>query len=175
MFGVDQCFGKHCSCHLQGGYVGGQVLETLYRARSEWWDRFDGADWWSGLLSNGRGASGWRKEEVKEVLVTMLDEKGFAATPFHIIAANPFLSNMVTRTSFVTFPQPHAPLPLDSSTLHLSAPSNLSRHSLPAPYNVSRTCLTTYPSWRWQLQCLPKRWSIPNIRLGSNLKAEVTY
>jgi hypothetical protein len=29
--------------------------------------------------------------------------------------------------------------------------------------------------WRWQLQCLPKRWIIFNIRRGSTPKAEVTH
>jgi hypothetical protein len=50
MFGVNQHFGKHCSCHFQCGYVVGQVLEALYRPDSEWWDRVDGADWWSHSL-----------------------------------------------------------------------------------------------------------------------------
>jgi hypothetical protein len=45
MFGVNQHFGKHCSCHFQGMYVMGQVLEALYTAGNEWRDRFDGADW----------------------------------------------------------------------------------------------------------------------------------
>jgi hypothetical protein len=31
----------------------------------------------------------------------------------------------------------------------------------------------SYPVPRWQLQCLPKRWIIFNIRRGSSLKAEV--
>jgi hypothetical protein len=45
MFGVDQRFRKHCSCHFQGRYVVGRVLEALYRAGGEWQDRSDGADW----------------------------------------------------------------------------------------------------------------------------------
>jgi hypothetical protein len=48
MFGVNQHFGKFCSCHFLGGYEVGQVLETLYRAGSDWLDKFDGADWWNG-------------------------------------------------------------------------------------------------------------------------------
>jgi hypothetical protein len=47
MFGVKQRFGKHCSCHFQGVYEVGPVLEASYRAGSEWRDTFDGADWWS--------------------------------------------------------------------------------------------------------------------------------
>jgi hypothetical protein len=64
----------------------------------------------------------------------MLDWKGFSATPFYVIAANPFLFNVVTRTSFVaSFLQPLAPLPLDSSPLHQAAPSNLPLTACPRP------------------------------------------
>jgi hypothetical protein len=38
MFGVNEGFGKHCSCSFQGGYVVGQVLEALYRAGRVWQD-----------------------------------------------------------------------------------------------------------------------------------------
>jgi hypothetical protein len=36
MFGVNQCFGKHCICSVQGEYEVGRVLEALYRAGSKW-------------------------------------------------------------------------------------------------------------------------------------------
>jgi hypothetical protein len=33
----------------------------------------------------------------------------------------------------------------------------------------------SYPPWKWQLQCLPKRWLTPNIWRHSHPKAEVKY
>jgi hypothetical protein len=36
-----------------------------------------------------------------------------------------------------------------------------------------RTRPTIYPPWKWQLQCLPKRWLTPDIRRDSHPKAEV--
>jgi hypothetical protein len=32
MFGVNQHYSKHCSCHFQGGYVVGQLLEAMATA-----------------------------------------------------------------------------------------------------------------------------------------------
>jgi hypothetical protein len=50
MFGVN-CFGKHCSCHFQGGYEVGQVLEALCRQAGSGEINLV---WRSGLLSYGR-------------------------------------------------------------------------------------------------------------------------
>jgi hypothetical protein len=58
MLGVNQCFGKHCSCHFQGGYEVGQVLEALYREGSEINLMVLIVKWRSRLISNGRGACG---------------------------------------------------------------------------------------------------------------------
>jgi hypothetical protein len=43
MFGVNQRFGKFCSCHLRGGYVVRRVLEAKCRADGEGCGRFDKA------------------------------------------------------------------------------------------------------------------------------------
>jgi hypothetical protein len=48
MLRINQRFGRHRSCHLQGECVVGRVLEALYRASRRWRVRFDGADWWRG-------------------------------------------------------------------------------------------------------------------------------
>jgi hypothetical protein len=48
MFIINQRFGKHFNCHLQGECVVKRVLEALHRADSGWWVRFDGDDWWNG-------------------------------------------------------------------------------------------------------------------------------
>jgi hypothetical protein len=40
---------------------------------------------------------------------------------------------------------------------------------------VKKRLTTTHSPWRWQLQCLPKRWLILNIRRSSPPKAEVTH
>jgi hypothetical protein len=41
MLSINQRFGKHCSCHLQGECVVGRVLEALYKANIKmtvFWD-----------------------------------------------------------------------------------------------------------------------------------------
>jgi hypothetical protein len=95
MSSINQCFGKHCSCHLQGECVVRRVLEALYRA--------------------GPGGE------------------------LHLMV-------LISRAEESAAPQLDAALPLDSGPLLQSAPSNLTRHLLPALYKASRTRLTAHTS-----------------------------
>jgi hypothetical protein len=76
------------------------------------------------------------------------------------------------------FPQPCARRQSGSSPLSRSA--NQIRHIPLAAYcllyiRLPESPTNTYLPWRWQLQCLPKRWTTFNIRRSSSPKADVLH